>query len=747
MSFAALSITSRGVNSILMALWAVAGSVAARPDTLVLNQTEYRFPLTHPGKTFLVRKVVVNGELAKPVAQPQEKDSPSNADTPRSLVGRDFLGRSIREESYQNRMVLLRARHSLPTYGRSEIMSVSNAEKFVPPRQIPSDKIREESRFAIVSDSPMLQSATDLVRMEKAENEAVRRKYGALDVTLAEKLYGLGTDDSLNVLIQLKREHPGFINPYKATHDELVANGRAWANPQLAISPKDFRMRYGLKDATPEGMPARNSRVALARVSKTKIEHIARLPEVVSITEYLKPSINTSPVYTDLIQSAQNYSVNMVEHCCANAGTLEAGLGTAFVNRLPSHLKPVSYDVYSMSSYPGGNSPHSEGMYQLLADGAADNAEKFHYYDFFFENIQDSIFNYGILSLSSSWASFWPSPIAPDSRAVDRMAYTYPYPLVSLTAGQDAWDIPPDAQTYNSLIVGNVQHRDNNHYQVDIEYVACDPGCSMVSLPASQALNPTAVYGSVNDWELPTLVAPGFGPDPWYGVCFYDVWINSGADPWCPAGGTSLSAPVVAATASHVRAARGMPAFTNSITETKAILVLTAENVDGGEQHSTVDTRDGAGTISGANAVAFATHAVNTNNEIGPHISAMKSGYLDASHFQDGWFYIEENYRVPSSIPSGMHLRLVLTWTSSPGTNYAENKVSDLMLFAQSNGGWSYSDSWNGNVEVININNAHLNPNGSYAIRIYPTAFRTALDGPEEVHYTLAWTWVKDHAD
>jgi hypothetical protein len=718
----------------------------AQPDTVVLNSTEFRFPETHPGKVFVVSKVIVNGQ--PPLKKGVEHAPAEGARTLQRAENRDLLGRRLHGEAYASRLARIRKKHELPT-----VPGLATPRKgLVTGAQGGDFSLPEGARLALVSNSPLLRNAGDLARLEKAEREAVRRKYGTLGKTFAEQVSALRENDSLDILVELEKEHPGYVNGVKVSMEERIRNGRAWANARPRMSPLEFLHRHGLKPLDEGRGRPRNTRLVQARASKAQILGLKEAQGVVSVSERKKPEVNavprpSSPLYPTLLASSHNPTGSMVEsESGLGVATIESGLGSDYVSRLPDELKPVSYDVGWWGSVSGSYSTHSEGTYQLLAAGAS-GFQKYHYDEGYFGNIQDSIFNYHIASLSSSFANYWPSVTSPDSRAVDNMSYTYPYPLISLTAGNDGPAYTPDAQTYNSLIMGMVQHYDEATFQMDLEYWGWDSvnGFYVIPVAGTQWKNPPAKYGVLNDWELPSLVAPGFGPDPAWGVCFTGVWKTPTGVDWCPPGGTSFSAPVAAAMAAQVMANRSSYASPNRPTDARAVLLLTAENVDSGSWTPTYqDSRDGAGTISAANAVNI--QLTKVDNEEGPHVAGIKSGYMSPEDFT-GAAFITESYLVPGTIPSGMHLRLVLTWTSSPGINYAENEISDVSLFAHTNWGWRWSETWNSNTEIIDIPNASLTPNTSYDIKVYPTVHRTATDGPEEVYYTLAWAWVKDHAD
>jgi hypothetical protein len=105
---------------VLMAGWGTLGF--SQSDTTVLNQTEFRFPETHPGEVFLVKKVILSpkGSLPKSAAveaSPSPSSSPEKTSAP--LANRDLRGRFTQGGEYQKRMEQIRRKHGLPTLSAS----------------------------------------------------------------------------------------------------------------------------------------------------------------------------------------------------------------------------------------------------------------------------------------------------------------------------------------------------------------------------------------------------------------------------------------------------------------------------------------------------------------------------------------------------------------------------------------------------------------------------------------------------
>jgi hypothetical protein len=739
---------------VLMAGWGAVGF--SQSDTTVLNQTEFRFPETHPGEVFLVKKVILSpkGSLPKSAAvEASPSPSASLEKTSAPLANRDLRGRFTQGGEYQKRMEQIRRKHGLPTLSAS----VQEAGR---PFKVPKNfRMPEGSRMAVTSNSPRIRSGQDLVALERAEREAVRRKYGALSPEFSRQVDAMKEGEEVEVSIELAIEHPGYINGMKATEQEMKANAQAWARAKPRVRGEDLVRQHGLRRLRPE--QSINGRVLNVKASREQIRSLAHVPGVVSVGRTVKPGVATWSVpgnpwdLKDLLNSAYNPAGSMEFSGYMNVATLEVGLRPEFFDSLPMGLRPISKRLHNFVGWPAGSAPHSEATYLLLAQGTPDSD---HHHlapndtGGWYWQAADSIINYEMTSISTSIIYPWRTPLVEDSRFVDNFAFVYPYPVFSFAAGNDGHDSVPYSLTYNSLIVGNVQHQNLSHYSVDFQ--GWDTILGIVTVPNSQSKNPAPRYGSTRDWEMPSLIAPGHTPHPGNGMCDPYLRIAGGYLNiyYCPGGGTSLSSPVTAALASNVRSARGtgynMP---NKPVEVRAMLLLTAENVDSGYWNpASQDSRDGAGTVSGSNAVQFAKNAQTTG--IYPDWSSVEEGissdYFDSAYFDQGGS-IERyyKYQVPQTIPSGKHLRAVLTWTSSPSLSTAENEISDLGLYVNNDNGWIGSDTWESNVEIVDVDNADLTPGQEYYIWVHPGTYRKSNGGPDQFYYTVAWTWVKDHAD
>ena len=177
-------------------------------------------------------------------------------------------------------------------------------------------------------------------------------------------------------------------------------------------------------------------------------------------------------------------------------------------------------------------------------------------------------------------------------------------------------------------------------------------------------------------------------------------------------------------------------------------MMATAVNVDGVFwSPSTTGQKDGNGVVSGSRAVDFANDytLLYPNNESATAVQGPSQWSFDSTGFlSHPPYYGPLTYTIgtPSNIPQGKHLRVVLTWSGSPGVNYDENEISDWGLLVNSDGGWYSSQSWNGNVEVVDVSAEDLTPDEEYSILLVPWMYRKAQDGPAYQYFAVAWAWV-----
>jgi hypothetical protein len=249
---------------------------------------------------------------------------------------------------------------------------------------------------------------------------------------------------------------------------------------------------------------------------------------------------------------------------------------------------------------------------------------------------------------------------------------------------------------------------------------------------------------------MPSLVAPGTMPDG-----------QSMSDPCVPQPitmGTSYSAPTLSGIAACVLSVKNVFSQSYSMKhwpeKVRAALLVTAQNVSGADWDSRVDGWDGAGVVSGSEAVNFAlNYQLVTPGATGVATGlAAKIVYGGASFNGTDFYYI----KLPSTKKYGYHIRVVLVWDSNPltttnpdGSNVNDNRLSDLDLTVSSGTGTPsigspFSASWNNSIEIIDIPSSKLTASGNYTVGVSRVFDRVPTGS--HFYYCVAWTWVKDQA-
>jgi hypothetical protein len=619
------------------------------------------------------------------------------------------------------------------------------------PNALPGQVIEVEKVFdpktgslQMISHSPYIQSASELVKLEQEEQKLVRKKYGALaNPLMRDKIEALKAGEAIDVVITLKEpEGIVYLDKTKHTEDELRQQSISLTTLQPVISIPLLLARHGIKSKVIYG-----AGTFQASLNRAELEKLAFDEDVASIAE-LSPQIPLQSGYTDittLARSAYNHNNNAVPTTAGsgvNASTFENGIDPTIMNCWGvngSRISQVPIDTFLFRI-------HSNQTFRCLM-GAAPGANLWHRNSSTYYLFQDInwIINNGISSMSMSkvrgddsgrvvfpnYSAF----VNQEFRIMDDFAYRWPYPVFSNPSGNMGYQYDVNWQCYNAVSVGNVRHTNQTHWEL-VDVGNPTGGCT-------QTKNPPARYGGNADRELPMLVSPGYAPTtPLLSDACIET-VTSLDKAYC---GTSLSAPTANGIAADVIAADGrMQSWPEKV---RVALLATAQNVDGGYWNQFEDGKDGAGVVDGAGAVAFAQiHATTYPGNIALS-DAIGTSVLYASDFSSSQT-IDYKIKIPDSKPPGKHLRVVLTWDSNPVIDYYTNEVSDLDLLVTDGGSqYMYSYSWEDNVEMVDIPNSMYSAGSVVDALVYKMVNRIPSGSRQPFfYYAIGWTWVKDHAD
>jgi hypothetical protein len=571
------------------------------------------------------------------------------------------------------------------------------------------------------------ESVLDLVALENEESRIKRAQEGSLGPKLVAIEGSMGSQQTVKVAIHLKYPPVSYPDKTRHTPEELQASSIAAAGLQPVTTLESLGSRHGLV-----GMGSRGNGIAIAMVNKSQLSGLKTDPNVAAVEIVLEEAL-LSPELTTLAPSSYNPgSVPSGSGSGVKSATFELGLTSGFLSCIG--VTPVSWDANT--TLENWNIRHANATFRSLV-ASAPSASFYHRRTDYYSGSGDISYlvDNGIQTVSLSQARGLTTPFRSthsEFLVMDDFAFRYPYPVFVNPSSNDGYQYEVNWQGYNGISVGNVRHTNTSTYEM--------AGCT-------QAKNPPPVYGScisgsgadcAGDREMPHLLVPGF---PSTGSEFASTCLEGGGVVNC---GTSWSAAIGNGMASTVISANSrMAGWPEKV---RATLILTAQNVDGGEWSSNTDGRDGAGVISGAEAVTFAQSHASVAVGGSASEKGMFAGSLYAADFSAS--NKRFNYYVPNPKPSGRHLRVVLTWDSNPIVGGSTNALSDLDLIVQMNGGTLGSYSWDNNVEVVDVAAASLTAGSSYFIDVDPAINRIPASGSRTnyTYYAIAWTWVKDEA-
>ncbi len=563
----------------------------------------------------------------------------------------------------------------------------------------------------------------------QADREKWNRKpLGALDPRLGKTLRLAPRGPKVRVAITLRSPEVGHPDKTRHSLGELRDHSRNLQNLDPLVSWESFTSRHGIN------ISERKSRTrAQFEMTEEELQRIAFDPDVASITEERseKPMQSGFAPVAELARSAY-FPGGVPTHAGlgVRAATFETGLTSTYLNCIG--VVPARWDGWDGNPV---SLRHAQSVFLALARSAP-GANLLHRRSLNFhgaDDIQYIIDNQvQVLSLSQTRGGINPYRATYEEfRVMDDFAYRFPYPVFVTGTGNDGYQYEINWQGYNALSVGNVRHIPVSGFEM--------AGCT-------QARNPRKTYGSClsgqgddcpGDRQMPHLVAPGISSS---GANFSDACFEGSGTLGC---GTSYSAPVAGGVAAAVIASDSR--LVNWPEKVRAVLIATSANVHGGHWSHRADGWDGAGVISGMDAMAFARNHASVSPNNTPIEEGMHAGSFYASDFtSDKRFFV----RAPNPLPAGRHLRVVLTFDSNPVLNQSVNALSDLDLTVRHNGGSDGSYSWDGNVEIVDVASSQLTPGGVYEIIVNPVSNRIPANARTQYFYwALAWTWARDSAN
>jgi hypothetical protein len=569
-------------------------------------------------------------------------------------------------------------------------------------------------------------SMDDLLDMENVENKARAAKNGRLSDELEAKRSHMGYSEKVTVVLHAKL--PSVTYPDKTLNSEkvLIASSETIAGLQPVVGLGLLELRHGLT-----ACEHRDSDVSICEANRAQLDALKMDLDVGEVEAYRKEKTSSVELST-LASSAYNPgSVPSGAGSGVRAATFEYGLTSSFISCLG-----ISATYDASTTMDASDIRHTHAAFKSLVH-AAPSATFYHRNSISFDGSGDVnyLINNSIQTVSMSMSRGGTSPhrsTYSEYLTMDDFAYRYPYPVFVNPANNNGYQHEVNWQCYNGISVGNVRHTSESTYEM---------------ADCTQAKNPPPVYGGcisgsgsncAGDREMPYLVVPGI---PGSGSDFATTCLGGAGSVGC---GTSWSAPVGNGMAADIISADSrMVSWPEKV---RATMILTAQNVDGGDWTSSTDGRDGAGVASGSEAVSFAQNHTTVSIGNSAVEKGMMAGSMYASDFSSGAKRF--NFAVPNPKPSGKHLRVVLTWDSNPIVGGGVNALSDLDLTVQKNGGTQGSYSWDGNVEVVDVSASSLTAGGSYYIDAIPAINRIPSSGSRTnfFYYAIAWTWVKDHA-
>ncbi len=583
-------------------------------------------------------------------------------------------------------------------------------------------------RCTIRSTPPVIRSYADLDQALAREREAVRARYGALGPSL-RPLFDALTTGQIAVQVSLRTPEVQYLSRFRSSGAQMRAVSRQMRH-LLPIAPVEAVLhRTGVAHAT-----TRTRSAFTCTVDKPTLARLACDPAVASVSALptAEPSGMVLP-FSELAEAA----LNPAAHPQDRAGQ---GVVTATIEGL--------LDTHNIltSICLANSAPLAKHLFL-----ARDSYEG--------QDVQDWLCDSLVEVSSMSMGRQEGTAHSREALVMDDLVYVWPCPLFCSPAGNRGSSSHAEWQQYNGINVGSAKHWQQSSYLVDSftctrnpvpEFGYClgeysdscggDRELPEILAPGSHPFEPPGVFDTSYKWVSP--IPPKYcrdvmNPDSYY-VC-------QDSTEWTfPGRGTSFSAPVLNGVAARLISSN-RALLAHKPDAVKMVLLLTAHDVDSAYWDPATDGHDGAGVVSAYDAVAYATSCTDLTRDPspGPVEQGFVTGEADSS-FADRTFAI----RIPSSPPTGRHMRVVLVWTSNPDLVAEHNYLSDLDVGGLATGSDVYgSYSLDGSVEMFDVPRDELQPGSTYTFTLYSRTIRIPVNARARFfYYSLGWAWVADRA-
>ncbi|MEM9594838.1 MAG: hypothetical protein AAGD06_11260 [Acidobacteriota bacterium] len=584
--------------------------------------------------------------------------------------------------------------------------------------------VTPEGRIELRSSSTELGSWDDFEALRQKERATLEARYGNLTPGLHATFDALEAGEELRVDLVLLRPAVRHLDKYEYGAEELRSHSRALLNQRPVLDRDVLLRQYGLAEEALSPLGEYDDGTLRVRVDRRTLVRLMRDPAIAAI-EPVMDDEPTTYAYSSYNESAFHVWSTLpygVDGSGVHAGTFESHVH-------PDNTSCMGVDPANVDLDAGASRvDHSNITFKAMWNSAR-GIDAYHRNSWNYETTSSQawIVANDVQSLSQSTTYYSGTTTTNRSRVMDDFSYRAPFTMFSNPTANGGHSMVAHWPHYNGLSVGNVRHLEERFFVIE--------SCTQTTNPAP--IYGSAISGSAGDREMPNVVTPGIHPFPSTARATDDCLPDFNL--WC---GTSISAPVTNGIVADVISADAR--MVDSTEAVKAAILVTARNVDGGYWNASEDGRDGAGTISGTDAVWFARNHTSVSPG-GQAVHGMAKGSLDDTDKGDVFTF---DIRTPFVKPVGKHLRVALVWTSNPSLTSAVNELSDLDLIVKNKSTGvvlGTSASFDDNVEIIEIDADALSTNTLYTVELNVTDTRIPTSATASFfYYALAWTWVQD---